>query len=127
MEQKDFVELIGQVWGFVVAAGGITSLLVLFLGALKNVTVKGKPLVKNGMADTWFKGLQVVVLVGMTAIKFYSPDFDLGLLNTFAADLANTYGALALILVPFSVRFGDYLYKFGVRKLPFFGKTFSTD
>ena len=125
MEQLELVTLIQNVWGFILAAGGISALLVLFLGALKNVTIKGNPLVKDGMSDTWFKGLQALVLVGLTAFKLAKPEIDLSIFDTFAGDLANTYGALTMIVIPFAVRFGEFLYKVGIRKLPLFGKSFS--
>ena len=127
MNVVDLVALIQSIWGFLVAAGGIAAVLSGVLSGLKFVKWKDWVLVKDGMSDVWYKGLLLLSLVGLTALKHYIPDFDLKLLDAFAADLANTFGALAVILVPFLARFGEFLYQSGLRKLPLIGKSLSAN
>lgn len=119
----DIIELVSAVWEFLLSAAGIVSLLVILLNFLKSVKVKGVPLVKDGEAGRWFKALQLGTLVILAAVKYYLPDVSLSVLDEFAADLADTYGSLIVILLPFGVRFGELFYRLGVRGIPWLGKS----
>lgn len=118
----ELIETAKPVWEFVMQAGALTAIIVAFVGGLKSAGI-----VKDGQAEYWFKAIQLVVFALLTVWKAAVPELNFGALEALAADLAETYGALTAIILPFLNRLGGYLYELGIKGTPIIGKSYSAD
>jgi hypothetical protein len=78
--------------------------------------------VKDGTADKWVAGLNLVGLVAVFVLGTFFPQIDLKALD---ANIASLVGVLSIILAYVTTLLGSKLTYFATRGLPVIGKSFS--
>ena len=85
---------IGTLVATLAALAGVGALIAVLVNIGKTAG-----LVKDGQATTYVAGLNLLALIGLFALKVFKPDFDIGGLDTQAAQIAQWLATAVALIV----------------------------
>jgi len=95
---------------------GFAALVAFVVNALKTVGI-----VKDGQAQNWVAGFNLLGLVGLFVLRVLSPDMDVTLLDEQLGEFANV---MVIVFAYIVQMLGSKLSYFAVKNLPLIGKSF---
>jgi hypothetical protein len=106
-------ELLVQFSGLV----GYAALVTFVVNALKTLNV-----VKDGQAQNWVAGLNLLGLAGLLGLKVFAPEADVAVLDAQLGDFVN----VMMVVFAYVVQMlGSKLSYIAIKNVPLIGKSFS--
>jgi len=103
--------------------GGFAAVFALIVNIGKVVKINGNPIVKDGAAPIWITGMNVAALFALYFMKLYSPNVDIGAIDTMGSKIAEI-GVMILTLV-LQIGVSQFTHA-RFKNVPLIGKSYSS-